>query len=166
MFQKNTAVTGFVIGVFISTSDGSEATTGTPVCTRVVDGTAGTCANAASYDATAGVWKINLASADLNGDVIGLKFALTDCQSITFTIKTVDDAVAALIGPAILDFADGVETDYTVRQALRLMAAILVGKVSGAGGEAEVFRSLDDTVNRVTVYPDTTGNRIEVIHSP
>jgi hypothetical protein len=91
MFKKNTAVSGFGIGAFIKTSDGSEVTTGTPTCKRIIDGTAGTCANSASYDATLGAWKIDLAAADLNGDMIGLKFSLTDCQPITYNIKTVSD---------------------------------------------------------------------------
>jgi hypothetical protein len=89
MYKKNTAVTGFVIGAFIKTSDGSEVTTGTPTCKRSIDGTAGSCANAAAYDATLAAWKIDLAAADLNGDQIGLVFKLADCQPVAFNIKTV-----------------------------------------------------------------------------
>ena len=89
MFKKNTAVTGFVIGKFILTADGAEATTGTPVCKRTIDGTGGTLTNSASFDATSGLWKINLAAGDMDGDLIGLAFTLADCQPITYTIKTV-----------------------------------------------------------------------------
>jgi hypothetical protein len=89
MFKKNTAYPGFLIGCFIATSDGSEVTSGVPICKRILDGTAGPCVNAASYDATAGGWKIDLAAADLNGNVVGLIFKLTGCQPRTFTIKTV-----------------------------------------------------------------------------
>jgi hypothetical protein len=92
MFKKNTAVTGFVIGKFILTADGAEATTGTPACKRMIDGTGGTLTNSASYDATSGLWKINLAAGDMNGDLIGLAFTLADCQPITYTIKTVTGA--------------------------------------------------------------------------
>src|SRR3974390_3302280 len=89
MFQKNTAITGFVIGKFTKTADGSEVATGTPICKRMIDGTGGALTNAAAYDATSGLWKINLAAADMNGDVIGLAFTLTDCQPIAYTVKTV-----------------------------------------------------------------------------
>ena len=72
MFKKNTAVTGFPIGNFISTTDGSTVTSGTPTCKRTLDGTAGSCANAASYDATGLLWKIDLTAGDMNGDLVGL----------------------------------------------------------------------------------------------
>jgi hypothetical protein len=62
----------------------------------------------------------------------------------------------------ILDYANGVETGKTVRQTLRIMAAILAGKVSGAGSGTETFRSLDDSANRVVVTADTSGNRTAV----
>ena len=104
MFKKNTAVAGFPIGKFIKTDDGSEVTTGTPTCKRIIDGAGGSCANAASYDATSGLWKINLATADMNGDVIGLAFSLAGCQPITYTIKTVangaDDIYSRIGAPA------------------------------------------------------------------
>jgi hypothetical protein len=89
MFKKNTAVAGFPVGKFIKTDDGSEVTSGTPTCKRLVDGSGGSCAGAATYDATAGLWKIDLAAADMNGDIVGLAFSLADCQPITYTIKTV-----------------------------------------------------------------------------
>ena len=38
MFKKNTAVTGFPIGKFIKTADGSEVATGTPDCKRAING--------------------------------------------------------------------------------------------------------------------------------
>jgi hypothetical protein len=98
MFKKNTAVVGFGIGNFV-TVDGEVVITGTPTCKRIIDGTAGTCANAASYDATAGAWKINLAAADMNGDVIVLVFTLTDCLPISHTIKTESgEAIATTTG--------------------------------------------------------------------
>ncbi len=115
MFKKNTAVTGFPIGKFIKTADGSEVTTGTPDCKRVIDGAGGNCANAASYDATSGLWKINLAAADMNGNIIGLAFSLANCQPITYTIKTVvyiaDDIYASL--SAVAGVVDEIEYHTT-----------------------------------------------------
>lgn len=52
---------------------------------------------------------------------------------------------------ALLDLADGIETDLTPREALRLMAAVLVGKSSGAGTSTEYFRAaVSDSKVRVT----------------
>ena len=103
MFKKNAALTGFAIGKFIKTADGSEVTTGTPVCKRMLDGTGGSLTNAAYYDSVSGLWKINLTAADMNGDLVGLAFTLTNCQPIAYTIKTtantVDD-LYTLIGQA------------------------------------------------------------------
>ena len=111
MFKKNTPITGFVIGKFIKTNDGSEVTTGTPTCKRMLDGTGGVLTNAAYYDAISGLWKINLTAADMNGDLIGLAFTLTNCQPITFTIKTVvnnaDDIYSRLY--AVAEVVDEIE---------------------------------------------------------
>lgn len=59
---------------------------------------------------------------------------------------------------------DEIETGYTVKQVLRLMAAVLCGKASG-GASNSVFRSLDDSANRVTSVADSSGNRSSVTHS-
>ena len=62
------------------------------------------------------------------------------------------------IATALLDLAAGVETSYTVRQTLRLMASMLLGKASGGPGSS-VFRDTGDTKNRVTTVADSSGNR-------
>jgi len=63
---------------------------------------------------------------------------------------------------ALLDRADAVETDTTLRQAIRIMAAILAGKVSGAGSGDESFTGLDGSTPRVEVTTDAAGNRTDV----
>lgn len=68
------------------------------------------------------------------------------------------DAVAA----AHLDLADGVETGLTVRQQLRLAAATLFGKLSGAATTAVAIRDTGDTKNRITAVVDASGNRTSV----
>jgi hypothetical protein len=52
----------------------------------------------------------------------------------------------------------------TIVEALRIISAILAGKVTGAGTGSEVFRSLDDTSNRVSVTVDAEGNRTAVTY--
>jgi hypothetical protein len=115
MFKKNTAVTGFLIGNFIKTSDGSVITTGTPTCKRILDGTGAACTNAASYNADALGWEIDLAAGDLNGDMVGLSFTLTDCQPISYTIRTstklVSDLVDAAAAPSASDIKTALEAD-------------------------------------------------------
>jgi hypothetical protein len=65
----------------------------------------------------------------------------------------------------IFDKADGVETGFTLRQALRLMAAVLCGKVSG-GPDHPVFTNLQQTTPRVDSVADANGNRTTVTLTP
>jgi len=62
----------------------------------------------------------------------------------------------------IWGMANGVEAGLTPIQALRGMAAMLFGKVSGAGSGREVFRSAVDDRDALTITNDTAGNRTSV----
>jgi hypothetical protein len=62
----------------------------------------------------------------------------------------------------LLDLPNGVETNLTVREAMRLFAAVLAGRVSGAGTGTERFRDTNNTKDRVTSTVDTNGNRTNV----
>lgn len=62
-----------------------------------------------------------------------------------------------------LDKANAIETGVTPRGALRLMLAVLAGKLSGAGTTTEIFRNgVADTKARVTATVDTSGNRTAI----
>lgn len=63
------------------------------------------------------------------------------------------------IADALLDRANGVETGYTPRQALRLVLAALAGKLSGAGGTSIAIRDVNDAKDRITATVDASGNR-------
>lgn len=65
-----------------------------------------------------------------------------------------------------LDLPNGIESNLTVRQAMRLFAAVLLGRVSGAGTGTEVFRDTNNTKDRVTSTVDTNGNRTNVSTDP
>jgi len=65
----------------------------------------------------------------------------------------------------IFDKTDGVETGFTLRQAMRLMSAVLCGKVSGGPG-LPIFRNMQDTANRVSSTADANGNRTVVTLTP
>jgi len=69
------------------------------------------------------------------------------------------------VASALLDLASGVETSFTVRQTLRLMAAMLCGKSSGGPG-ASVFRNMGDSADRVTTVADVNGNRTTMTLTP
>ena len=68
---------------------------------------------------------------------------------------TPDNLVNALLAATI-------ETDLTYEQILRLIAAAMFGKVSGAGTSNIVFRDTNDTKNRIEANVDVSGNRISV----
>jgi hypothetical protein len=61
---------------------------------------------------------------------------------------------------AILD--DVVEGAYTMRQIMKLMAAVLYGKAVGGGTTNVKFRSLADDADRVSAVVDSSGNRSSV----
>lgn len=75
---------------------------------------------------------------------------------------TSDIPSAAANAAALLDSADGIETGLTPRGALRLIAAALAGKVSGAGGSTVTIRNVGDTKNRIQATVDSDGNRSAV----
>lgn len=130
MFKKNTAVSGFQIGHFIQTADGAAKTTGTPACKRLLDGTPGTLTNAAAYDATAGVWKIDLAAADVNGDMVGLSFTLADCLPIGYTLRTSTKLVSDL------NDAAGGDTSGTTTLLTRVIGTLAAGTHNPQTGDA------------------------------
>lgn len=66
---------------------------------------------------------------------------------------------------ALLDRANAIETATTLRQAMRIMAAVLAGKVGGAGSGIESFTGLDGATPRVAVTTDAAGNRTNVTYT-
>jgi hypothetical protein len=69
---------------------------------------------------------------------------------------------AAQNAAAMLDLADGIETGVTPRKAIRAIAALVAGLVSGAGTSTEVFKGIGHAAGgttRVTVTADVNGNR-------
>ena len=85
-------------------------------------------------------------------------------DNTTDSVQAIADAVpsAAANAAALLDAADAIETSITVRKALRGMAAILLGKVSGGQTGTEVFRAADDSKDRITSTNDAQGNRTAI----
>lgn len=57
---------------------------------------------------------------------------------------------------------EAVETGYSAKQVMRLVAAALAGKVSGAGTTNIIFRDLGDSTDRIDATVDENGNRSAV----
>jgi len=76
------------------------------------------------------------------------------------------DAIAAdaanEIADALLDRSAGVETNRTVRQAMRLILAACAGKASGLATATATYRDTNDSVNRIVATVDADGNRTAV----
>lgn len=73
-----------------------------------------------------------------------------------------DIGLSVLVAAAGLDLVlvDG----KTLPAALRIIAAGVIGKVSGAGTGTEVFVGLDAATTRATVTVDASGNRSAVVY--
>jgi hypothetical protein len=66
------------------------------------------------------------------------------------------------IPSAILDAVNGIETNVSLRQALRLVLSVLAGKISGAGTTTITIRDINDSKNRVVAVVDGNGNRTQI----
>jgi hypothetical protein len=100
---------------------------------------------------------------------VGSAMTLTSAYDAAKTAAQAGDAMTLqvsernAVAAALLDLANALD-GKTVRQALRIIAAVLAGKVSGAGSGTETFRGLDDQQNRVVVTADVLGNRTNVTY--
>lgn len=161
MFVQGSSVTGFVIGHFIQIADGASKTTGTPVCKRIIDGTAGTCENAASYNSTLGAWEIDLSGNDMAGFMIGLSFTLADCLPISYNIKTVSaewagaNAIASAVWDETLEI-DVHDQENSAGMRLRSLRSAVHGQVSDSSATTTVFETdlsiINDFTNWVIVF--------------
>lgn len=106
-----------------------------------------------------------------NVDKSGYSVVSVGTEAITsgsFAANAIDGnalaaSAASEVANTLLDQPNGVETNMTLRQALRLVAAVLFGRVSGAEGSTLMFRNaVADTKTRVTATTDSNGNRTSV----
>lgn len=72
----------------------------------------------------------------------------------------------AAVATELLDQSAGVQTSWTVREALRVMLASLAGKINGAtsGAGTTNVRDVGDTKNRMVVTQDANGNRSAITY--
>lgn len=69
---------------------------------------------------------------------------------------------SAAIATAVLTASNGVETGYTLQQAMRLVLAANAGKLSGAATTEVSIRDVGDSKNRIVATVDASGNRSAV----
>jgi len=108
---------------------------------------------------------VTLAAATHTGAVIPTVTAVTNGVSLA-TDAVSAAAVAAdgaqEIADALLDRADAIETGWTLRKILRVIASACCGKLSGAATATNVVRSVTDGKDRITATVDGDGNRSAV----
>jgi len=84
----------------------------------------------------------------------------------TLTVSIGARPSAEDIAQAVWGMDNGIETGWTPRQIMRIVAAVLAGKVTGSGSNAPVFQSVTDAKPRVEATTDASGNRISVNLDP
>ncbi len=85
----------------------------------------------------------------------GLIIAATDALASSIAALPSANANA----DALLDRADGIETGWSLRQALRIIFSVLAGKANGLSGTTVTFRDVNDSKTRVTATVDSVGDR-------
>jgi len=101
---------------------------------------------------------------NLGGNVVGSVASVVGNVggNVVGTVASVVGAVGSIVNAGIdliFDRAAGVETNYTLRQALRLILSSATGKLSGAATATVLVRDINDTKNRITATVDGSGNR-------
>ncbi len=94
---------------------------------------------------------------------VGSAMTLTSAYDAAKTAAQPGDVPTANANAdALLDRSNGIETSWTPRQSLRIMLAVLGGKLSGAATTTATMRDVGDNKNRVVATVDVDGNRTSV----
>jgi len=67
-------------------------------------------------------------------------------------------------GSSIL--TETIDSTYSFKEVLQIMAAVMAGKVTGGNTSTITFRDLGDGTNRVVATVDSNGNRTNVVITP
>jgi hypothetical protein len=174
--------------------DGIKATTDQFVFTVANQVDANALSGAGGLDAAGVRAAVGLASANLDTQLSTIDGVVDDILTDTGTtlpgtLVTIDGKIDAidLVVDAILvdtdttipnlisglnnisaadvwDLVNGIETGFTPRESMRLIAAATAGKVSGAETTTNTFRSLDDSEDRIVATVDADGNRTAITY--
>ena len=106
----------------------------------------------------------NAAGVDISADIAAVK--VDTAAVLVDTDVTIPALIAALNDLSTTDIETIViETGYTLKQTLQLIAAATASKLSGAATNTNTIRSLDDSADRITATVDSDGNRSAVTHN-
>jgi len=100
---------------------------------------------------------------ETSGGVVRSFFWVTTTSS-TATFQAYDQPATTVDTTAIANavLAAGDIDGYSLEESLKICAAILAGKVSGAGTNTVTFRAADDSKDRVVATVTGQGNRLSV----
>lgn len=107
------------------------------------------------------------------GNILGLAASLSASMTVTNSITNLVNLSADIGGAealsaqglatALLD-ANDIETNFSMRESLRLMLSALAGKLSGAATTSVAIRNVTDEKTRITATVDGSGNRTAVTY--
>lgn len=163
------------LAVFAVDSTGAAKTGDAANITAQISLNGGACAatndtNPTELDAAdaKGIYLFDLTQAETNADLVivsavSVTSGVTLRPAIIYTEpenRTVGDYASGKDPTAmVLTLANGVESGYSLQQALKLVLSALAGKVSGAGTTTVTIRDVGDAKNRIIATVDADGNR-------
>ena len=102
-------------------------------------------------------------TAQYKADVSGLALEATSQSILEDTGTTIPAAITGMNDIAVSDIMNEIVVGtYTFEQILKILAAKMVGKVSGGATTTITYRGLDDMSNVVVETVDSNGNRSAV----
>lgn len=164
---KQATAVDVLIGPFVDLTDGATAETGeSPSVKLSKNGQT----LAAKSDVTVPVHdadgyyncELDATDTDTVGTVVLTVAASANALPVRHEFQVVEEAVYDILYGANAY----VESTYTIKDLLRLMAAALFGKASGMATTTPHFRDAADTKDRITGTQDADGNRSVVTLDP
>lgn len=153
-FTLTADATGQLIASAIGTSSFSVTATGSVIATLGAPGSASFSVTA-SGTVEAIAWAYGVAPLEVTASLVSYGIGHMVGSALPYTELSPQSLAAAVWGTVL-------EGTYTAAEVQKIMAAALAGKVSGSAGSAPVFRSIDDTADRITATVDANGDRLTV----
>jgi hypothetical protein len=107
------------------------------------------------------------------GNILGLAASLSASMTVTNSITNLVNLSADIGGAealsaqglatSLLD-ANDIETNFSMRETLRLLLSGMAGKLSGAATTTVSIRNVNDDKTRITATVDASGNRTAVTY--
>lgn len=152
--------------IMLSKAGGSEAAS-TGTATHVATGLFKYVFATGEVD-TLGEVSIRLAKTGVYNDVRVVNVVAFDPYTgSNLGLSNIDTTISSRSSHAvedIFDLVDGVETDVTPRQALRLLLAIIAGLTTGAGTGSEIFRAAVSNSKVRATTTMTGANRTGIVY--